>query len=87
LAERSSRGGLAVREITIPGFVRTLWRGLWLVVAVVVLAVLATALVLKQQVPLYTATMTVAPAEADLSAASQLASQVEQFASLAMLAR
>jgi uncharacterized protein involved in exopolysaccharide biosynthesis len=87
LAERSSRGGLAVREITIPGLVRALQRGLWLVLAVAGLALLATALVLKQQVPLYTATMTVAPAETDLSAASQLASQLEQFARLAMLAQ
>jgi uncharacterized protein involved in exopolysaccharide biosynthesis len=86
-AERPNRGALAAREITIPGLVRTLWRGLWLVVAVIVLAVLATAFVLKLEAPVYTATMVVAPAQADLSAASQLASQLEQFASLAMLAQ
>ena len=86
-AERPNRGALAAREITIPGLVRTLWRGLWLVVAVIVLAVLATAFVLKLEAPVYTATMVVAPAQADLSAASQLASQLEQFASLATLAQ
>jgi hypothetical protein len=86
-AERRSRGGLVFREISIPGLVLTLWRGLRLVVAVIVLAVLATALVLKQQAPLYTASMTVAPADADLRAASQLVSHLEEYASLATLAR
>ena len=78
LAERSSRRGLAVRDIYIPGLVWTLWRGRWLVAAVIVLAVLATAL---------TASITVAPAQIDLSAASQLASQLKQFGSLATLAQ
>jgi capsular polysaccharide biosynthesis protein len=87
LAERPNRGEGAWREITIPGLVRTLWRGLWLVAAVILLAVLATGFVLKLEAPVYTATMIVAPAQADLSAASQLASQLEQFASLATLAQ
>jgi len=87
LAERARRGGFAAREITIPGLVRTLWRGLWLIAAVIVLAVLTTVLVLKREAPVYTATMIVGPAQTDLSAASQLASQLEQFASLATLAQ
>jgi len=49
--------------------------------------VLTTVLVLKREAPVYTATMIVAPAQVDLSAASQLASQLEQFASLATLAQ
>ena len=87
LAERPNRGGLAASEITLPGLARTLWRGLWLVVAVIVLAVLVTAIALKLRSPLYTATMVVAPAQTDLGAASQLASQLEQYANLAALAQ
>jgi uncharacterized protein involved in exopolysaccharide biosynthesis len=59
-----------MREITIPGMVRTLRRGLWLFAAVVVVCILVTAIGLKLRRPLYTATMTVAPAHTDLSAAS-----------------
>jgi LPS O-antigen subunit length determinant protein (WzzB/FepE family) len=89
LAERARRAavGPTAREITIPGLVRTLWRGLWLVLAVVILAELVTALMLKARSPLYTATMIVAPAQTDLGAASQLASELEQYANLAALAQ
>jgi hypothetical protein len=89
-AERPDRGAVAgptAREITIPGLVQTLWRGLWLVLAVIVLAVLLTALALKVRSPVYTATMIVAPAQTDLGAASQLASELEQYANLAALAQ
>jgi uncharacterized protein involved in exopolysaccharide biosynthesis len=88
-AERSNRAavGPTAREITITGLVQTLWRGLWLVLAVIVLAVLVTALALKLRDPLYTATMIVAPAQTDLGAASQLASGLEQYANLAALAQ
>jgi uncharacterized protein involved in exopolysaccharide biosynthesis len=75
------------REITLPGMARTLWDGIWLLAAVVAATVLVTAVGLKLRPPLYTATMTVAPAQADLSAASQLASELEQFANLATLAQ
>ena len=61
--------------------------GLWLVLAVIILAVLVTALALKLRSPLYTATMIVAPAQTDLGAASQLASELEQYANLAALAQ
>ena len=89
LAEHPNRAavGPTAREITIPGLVQTLWRGLWLVVAVIVLAVLVTALALKARSPLYTATMIVAPAQTDLGAASQLVSELEQYANLAALAQ
>jgi uncharacterized protein involved in exopolysaccharide biosynthesis len=84
--ERAQRAAVA-REVTISGMAQTLWGGLWLIVAAIVLAVLVTALALKLRSPDYTATMIVAPAQADLSAASQLASELEQFASLATLAQ
>jgi len=89
LAERAHRAavGPTAREITIPGLTRTLWRGLWLVLAMIVVAVLVTALGLKARSPLYTATMIVAPAQTDLGAASQLASELEQYANLAALAQ
>ena len=89
LLERPHRTavGPAAREITIPGLVQTLWRGLWLVLAAIVLAVLVTALALKLRDPVYTATMIVAPAQTDLGAASQLALELEQYANLAALAR
>jgi hypothetical protein len=89
LVERPHRAavGPAAREITIPGLVQTLWRGLWLVLAVIVLAVLVTAVALKLREPVYTATMIVAPAQTDLGAASQLALELEQYANLAALAR
>jgi capsular polysaccharide biosynthesis protein len=77
----------AAAEITIAGLLRTLLRGWWLLLAAIVLAVLVTTVALKLQSPLYTATMIVAPAPTDLSAASQLASELEQFASLATLAQ
>ena len=77
----------APREISIPGLVQTTWRGIWLLLAVVVACLLVTAIVLKLGAPEYTATMVVAPAPADVSAASQLASDLEQFASLATLAQ
>ncbi len=77
----------APREISIPGLVQTTRRGIWLLLAVVVLSVLVTAIALKLRAPMYTATMVVAPAQADVSAASQLASELEQFASLATLAQ
>jgi capsular polysaccharide biosynthesis protein len=88
-AERGARPGLrgAAAEITIRGLLETLWRGWWLLLAVVALAVLVTAVALKLSRPLYTATMIVAPAPTDLSAASQLATELEQFASLATLAQ
>lgn len=79
--------GPAAREITIPGLVLTLWRGLWLVLAVIVLAVLVAALALKLRDPVYTATMMVAPAQTDLGAASQLALELEHYANLAALAQ
>ena len=89
LADRPDRAavGPTAREITLPGLVRTLWRGLWLVLAAIILAVLVTALALKLRSPLYTATMIVAPAQTDLGAASQLASGLEQYANLATLAQ
>ncbi|HSA83017.1 MAG TPA: Wzz/FepE/Etk N-terminal domain-containing protein [Geminicoccaceae bacterium] len=89
LADRARRAavGPTAREITIPALVQTLWRGLWLVLAVIVLAVLVAALALKVRSPLYTATMIVAPAQTDLGAASQLASGLEQYANLAALAQ
>jgi uncharacterized protein involved in exopolysaccharide biosynthesis len=88
-ADRPPRAavGPVAREITIPGLVRTLWRGLWLVLALIVVAVLVAALALKVRSPVYTATMIVAPAQTDLGAASQLASELEQYANLAALAQ
>jgi capsular polysaccharide biosynthesis protein len=80
-------GGPASRDITIPGLVQTLWRGLWLVLAVILLAVLVSAVAMKLRDPLYTATMIVAPAQTDLGAASQLAIELEQYANLAALAQ
>jgi capsular polysaccharide biosynthesis protein len=80
-------GGRAARDITFPGLVQTLWRGLWLVLAVMILAVLVSAVALKLRSPLYTATMVVAPAQTDLGAASQLAVELEQYANLAALAQ
>jgi capsular polysaccharide biosynthesis protein len=77
----------ALREISIPGLVQTTWRGIWLLLAVVILCVLVTAIDFKLHRPIYTATMVVAPAQTDLSAASQLASEIEEFASLATLAQ
>ena len=77
----------AVREISIPGLVQTTWRGLWLLLAVVIVCVLVTAIGLRMSPPVYTATMIVAPAQTDLSGASQLASEIEEFASLATLAQ
>jgi uncharacterized protein involved in exopolysaccharide biosynthesis len=74
-------------EITIRSLLVTLWRGRWLALATIVLALLATAAMLKLRVPLYTATMTIAPAEADLGAMSRLATDLEQYAELAALAR
>jgi hypothetical protein len=76
-----------MREITFPGMVRTLRRGLRLFTAVVVVCILVTAIGLKLRPPLYNATMTVAPGPTDLSAASQLASEVRAFAHLATLAQ
>jgi hypothetical protein len=80
-------GGPAARDITIPGLVQTLWRGLWLVLAAILLAVLVSAVALKLRSPLYTANMIVAPAQTDLGAASQLAIELEQYANLAALAQ
>ena len=89
LAERPIRAavGPTAREITIPGLVRTLWRGLWLVLAVIVLAVLVTAVALKLREPVYTASMIVAPAQTDLGAASQSVRELEQYANFAALAQ
>ena len=84
-ARFSLRGAAA--EITIRGLLETLWRGWWLLLAAIVLALLVTTVALKLSQPLYTASMIVAPAPTDLSAASQLASELEQFASLATLAQ
>jgi len=56
-------------------------------VTVVILCVLVTAIDLKLRPPLYTATMIVAPAQVGLGTASQLASELEQYASLATLAQ
>lgn len=88
-AERGAPWSLrgAAAEITISGLLRTLLRGWWLLLAAIVLAVLVTAVALKLEQPVYTASMIVAPAPTDLSAASQLASELEQFASLATLAQ
>jgi LPS O-antigen subunit length determinant protein (WzzB/FepE family) len=89
LGERPIRAavGPTAREITIPGLVRTLWRGLWLVLAVIVLAVLVTAVALKLREPVYTASMIIAPAQTDLGAASQLVRELEQYANFAALAQ
>jgi capsular polysaccharide biosynthesis protein len=84
-ARLSLRGAAA--EITIRGLLETLVRGWWLLLAAIVLAVLVTTVALKLESPLYTATMIVAPAPTDLTAASQLASELEEFASLATLAQ
>ena len=84
-ARFSLRGAAA--EITIRGLLETLWRGWWLLLAAIVLVLLVTTVALKLSQPLYTASMIVAPAPTDLSAASQLASELEQFASLATLAQ
>ncbi len=88
-AARGPRFGLrsAAAEITIRSLLETLARGWWLLLAAIVLALLVTAVALKLQSPLYSATMIVAPAPTDLTAASQLASELEQFASLATLAQ
>jgi len=88
-AERGARLSLrsAAAEITIRGLLETLLRGWWLLLAAIVLAVLVTAVALKLQSPLYTATMIIGPAPTDLTAASQLASELEQFARLATLAQ
>jgi LPS O-antigen subunit length determinant protein (WzzB/FepE family) len=77
----------AAAEITIRGLLETLWRGWWLLLVAIVLALLVTTVALKLESPLYTATMIVAPAPTDLAAASQLASELEEFASLATLAQ
>jgi hypothetical protein len=77
----------AAAEITIRDPLETLWRGWWLLLAVIALALLVTTAALKLQSPLDRATMVVAPAPTDLSAASQLASELERFAGLAALAQ
>ena len=98
IPERASRAGSAARgrhlglrsaaaEITIRSLLATLAHGWWLLLAAIVLALLVTTVALKLQSPLYSATMIVAPAPTDLTAASQLASELEQFASLATLAQ
>ena len=80
-----SAGAAWAPEISIPALLATLRRGIWLLLAVIVLCLLATTVDLKLHRPLYTATMTVAPADADFTAASQLAGELEQFAGLATL--
>lgn len=79
--------GNGIREITVRGLLETLWRGWWLLLAVVALCLLVTAVVLKLRTPVYTATMIVAPADTDLGAVSRLASELEQYAGLATLAQ
>ncbi len=74
-----------MREISIPGLVQTTRRGIWLLVAVIIVCVLVTAINLKLHQPQYAATMTVAPADTDFTAAGQLAGELEQFAGLATL--
>jgi hypothetical protein len=92
-AEPASRAGQSTRaaggpragEISIPALITTFRGGIWLFAAVVAVCVLVTAIELKLRLPQYTATMTVAPADADFTAASQLAGELEQFAGLATL--
>jgi LPS O-antigen subunit length determinant protein (WzzB/FepE family) len=86
-AYRRGAAPAAAREVSIPVLVQTTRRGVWLLGTVALVCVLITAVGLKLREPVYTATMIVAPAEADASAASQLASELEQMARLATLAQ
>jgi len=79
--------GAPPREISLPGLATTLRRGIWLLLAVVLLVLLATAVGLKLSAPLYQATLVVGPAERDLGAASRLAADLEQYADFATLAQ
>jgi hypothetical protein len=77
----------ALREITLEWLLRILLRGRWLVLLVAAIAVAITAVFLKIWPPLYSATMTVAPTQIDLGAASQIATNLERYAELAVLAQ
>lgn len=74
-------------DLTLPGLLRALGRGLWLIAACALLALLIGVAILKATEPKYTATMVVAPAGIDLGAASRLATSLEQYANLASLAQ
>lgn len=84
---RAPEAATAGREITLPGLVTTLRRGLWLLAATALVCVLIAAVALKLREPVYTAVMVVAPAERDVGAVSRLAADLEQYASLATLAQ
>jgi uncharacterized protein involved in exopolysaccharide biosynthesis len=86
-ANRRGAAPAAAREVSIPVLVQTTRRGVWLLGAVALVCVLITAVGLKLREPVYTATMIVAPAEADASAANQLASELGQMARFATLAQ
>jgi capsular polysaccharide biosynthesis protein len=85
-AERIERRP-AFGEITLRSLVLTLFRGAWLLVAVVLLCVLAAGLNLKLGEPSYTASLVVAPAPRDLAAASRLSSRLDEYAEFASLAQ
>jgi hypothetical protein len=85
--ETPSAPASAGREITLRGLVTTLAHGWWLLVLVTLLCLVAAAVALKIRSPIYTATLVVAPAERDLSAASRLAVDLEQYAMLVALAQ
>jgi hypothetical protein len=74
-------------DLTLPGLLRALGRGFWLIVACALVALLVGIVTLKATDPEYTATMVVAPAGIDLGAASRLATSLEQYANLASLAQ
>lgn len=74
-------------DLTLPGLIRALVRGLWLIAALALVALVVGIVILKSSKPQYTASMVVAPAGIDLGAASRLATNLEQYANLASLAQ
>lgn len=74
-------------EITLASLWRTFRRGLWILLATALGCVILSGVWLKLRQPVYTAEMVVAPAERDLAAAGRLTAELEQYASLAMLAQ
>ena len=88
-APASRRAGPAppADEITLRSLWSTFRRGLWLLAATALAVVVLTAIWLKLGEPTYDASMVVAPADRDRAAASRLAVELEQYASLATLAQ
>jgi LPS O-antigen subunit length determinant protein (WzzB/FepE family) len=73
-------------EISLAGLLTTLLRGWWLLVLVTLIAMLVAAAYLRNRVPLYTATMIIAPASRDLGAVNRLVEDLDQYLNLAALA-